>query len=209
MTHTITREATRTGSYAVVTVTDSMDDAASFAVHPTGVVVRAFDTDTDSPGVAIEAADFLAVLTAALAAVDGLAAGVADVLAAHNATPTPVEVPITATPAGPATRLYALPDGSVATIEQDLGGWAVIWWGDREDYDADAADRPSDWSDRATCSVMVGTEADALAELGEGAQLVLDHPAATGCNLSREDFDTDDRCADGGLPGDHPTSVPA
>lgn len=33
-----------------------------------------------------------------------------------------------------------------------------------------------------------------------------DHVTATGCALTRDDFDTDDPCPDGGKPEDHPES---
>lgn len=80
-------------------------------------------------------------------------------------------------------KLYNLPTGEVAIVESmaehladpAAGGWAIVFWGNREDYDTDMAEDGGDpWADNATASIVVDTEEEALAELGDGAVLAED-----------------------------------
>lgn len=201
-----------------VTITDIVGDRAVFAVAQTGMTVETaaaesvFAAPANGPSVFIEPADFLALVRVAVQYVDGMAAGVADVLADVAAADLVIDVPITATdpdpflcrgcgreeltcsqdpcpdviadrgedtkPTGDTARLYALPTGEVAAVQR-LGmgeGWLAVWWANRADFDADLADGDEEF-DRATVSVMdLATEAEALAELGDGAELLADAP---------------------------------
>lgn len=80
----------------------------------------------------------------------------------------------------PTRKLYTLPTGEFAIVESmadhmddpNAVGWVAVYWGNREDYDADMRQDGGDpYADRATFSAVVDTEADALAELGDGATL--------------------------------------